>query len=178
MLERTALYDTDYGASFPQGNNYTTMFNDYSSANALYDQGPVLDMVADINYGMFYMAMDPDTQFQLSLANCTTGNCTWKHIQTLGVCSKCADITSDIGLDEGLYTLYGMTVTMDESVGLVTSLGDANYPDPSVLPGVGPLIAHVTTMARGNTNNALVCMGSEQRFNDKLHHNFRRHILD
>ncbi len=156
MLELTALYDTDYGASFPQGNNYTTMFNDYSSANALYDQGPSLDMVADITYGMFYTMMDPDTQFQLSIANCLTGNCTWKHIQTLSVCSKCADITSDIGLNEGLYTLYGMTVTMDESVGLVTSLGDANYPDPSVLPGVGPLIAHVTTMARGTTNDAPV----------------------
>jgi hypothetical protein len=113
-------------------------------------------MVADITYGMFYTMMDFDTRFQLSLANCITGNCTWNHIQTLSVCSKCADITSDIGVDGGLYTLYGLAVTMDESVGLITSLGDANYPDPSVLPGVGPLIAHVTTMARATTNDAPV----------------------
>jgi hypothetical protein len=152
MLEYSELYGDleDGGASYPQANNYTNMFLDYSSGTALYDQGPTLDMVADINHGMFYTAMDFDTQVQLSIANCVTGNCTYKHIQTLGVCSKCADVSNIIGHDEGLYTLYGLTVTMDEEIGLVSSWADAKYPDPTVLPGVGPLIAHTTTMARPN----------------------------
>lgn len=157
MIALPDLYaDLIDGASFPQGNNYTTRFNDYSSGNVLYDQGPTLDMVADITYGTFYTMMDYDTQVQLSLANCLTGNCTWKNIQSLSVCSKCADVTSKIGLDLGLYTLYGTTVTMDGHTGLVTSLGNTNYPDQSVLPGVGPLIAHVTTMARKTTNDSPV----------------------
>lgn len=70
------------------------------------------------------------------------------------MCSKCADITSKIYSDNynGIYTLYGNTVVMDQKAGLVTSWADTLYPDPSVLPGVGPLIAHVTTMARADTS--------------------------
>jgi hypothetical protein len=155
MLELDALYgDPLYGASYPQGNNYTMRYNDYSTYETLGDQGPTLDMVADITYGMYYTMMYNDTQTQLSIATCLTGNCTWRHIQTLGVCSKCADITSKIYDDthNGIYTLYGNAVEMDQRAGLVTSLGNTLYPDPSVLPGVGPLIVHVTTMARANTS--------------------------
>jgi hypothetical protein len=154
-LEIDGFYgDPIYGASYPQGNNYTTMYNKYSTSETLGDQGPTLDMVADITYGMYYTMMYNDTQTQLSIANCLYGNCTWSHIQTLGVCSKCADITSKIYSDNynGIYTLYGNTVVMDQKAGLVTSWADTLYPDPSVLPGVGPLIAHVTTMARADTS--------------------------
>jgi len=155
LLEIDALYaNPGYGANYPQGNNYTARYHDYSTSKTLGDQGPTLDMVADITYGMYYTMMYQDTQTQLSIADCPSGNCTWRHIQTLGVCSKCADITSGIYDDtyNGIYTLYGTTVEMDRKAGLVKSWADTLYPDSSVLPGVGPLIAHVTTMARANTS--------------------------
>jgi hypothetical protein len=151
MLELTSLYgDPDYGAKYPQGNNYTDKFLDYTTGTVVGDQGPSLDMVADISHGLYYTSMDFDTQFQLSIAQCPSGNCTWKNIQTLSVCSQCADISSLIGHDQGYYTLYGTKVAMDESIGLVSSLADSNYPDSTVLSGVGPLIAHITTLARPN----------------------------
>jgi hypothetical protein len=155
LRELDTLYgDPYYGAFYPQANNYTTRYFDYSTDETLGDQGPSLDMVADITYGMYYTMMNVDTQIQLSIAGCLTGNCTWKNIQTLGVCSKCADITSKIYNDNinGIYTLYGTTVEMNKRAGLVTSWANTLYPDPAVLPGIGPLIAHVTTMARANTN--------------------------
>lgn len=151
ILELNDLYgDPVDGAKYPQGNNYTDKFLDYSTGTTVGDQGPSLDMVADISHGLFYSSMYSDTQFQLSIANCLSGNCTWKNIQTLSVCSKCADISPSIGNDQGFYTLYGTQVAMDESIGLVSSLADSTYPDPAALPGVGPLIAHITTLARAN----------------------------
>jgi hypothetical protein len=153
-LIQLSPFDADElgGVSFPQGNNYSA-YNKYSTGDTLGDQGAALDMVADINYGMFYSAMHPDTQLQQSLATCYTGNCTWDHIQTLSVCYKCADITSKIGVDNGSYTLYSTTLDMRQDIGLVASLGDTEYPDPSVLPGVGPLIVHLTTMARATVDD-------------------------
>lgn len=153
MIELDGLYgDPVYGAIYPQGNNYTDKFLDYTTGTGLGDQGPSLDMVADISHGLYYTSMDFDTQFQLSIAKCGSGNCTWKNIQTLSVCSQCADISSLIGHDQGYYTLYGTLVAMDESTGLVSSLADTEYPDPTVLSGVGPLIAHITTLARPDLN--------------------------
>jgi hypothetical protein len=76
-LEIDGFYgDPIYGASYPQGNNYTTMYNKYPTSETLGDQGPTLDMVADITYGMYYTMMYNDTQTQLSIANCLYGNCT------------------------------------------------------------------------------------------------------
>lgn len=139
------------GAHFPQGNRNSQAL-DYATGTTLGDQGPALDMVADINYGMFYTQMHRDTQVQLTLASCYTGNCTWNHIQSLGVCSKCADISSGIGVDNEYYTLYSTTLKMDREIGLVTSLGNTKYPDPSILPGIGPLIVHTITMVRGTVD--------------------------
>ncbi len=102
--------------------------------------------------------MDFDTQVQLSIAKCGSGNCTWKNIQTLSVCSQCADISPLIGRDQGYYTLYQTEVIMDKNIGLVSSLADTEYPDPTVLVGVGPLIAHLTTLARPNlTSDPPMC---------------------
>ena len=139
-------------AIYPQGNNYSFAL-DYSTGNALGDQGPQLDMVADINYGMFFSISDRDTQFPLTVANCYYGNCTWDHIQTLSVCAKCADISSGIGEMNDSYTLYGTTLSMSQEIGLITSLGSTFYPDPKVLPDIGPLIVHFTAMVRATIND-------------------------
>ena len=139
-------------AIFPQGNNYSFAL-DYSTGTALGDQAPFLDMVADINYGMFFSVSDRDTQFPLTVASCFYGNCTWEHIQTLSVCTKCADISSGIGEMNDYYTLYGTTLTLSREVGLITSLGSTFYPDPTVLPDIGPLIVHFTAMVRATIND-------------------------
>jgi hypothetical protein len=149
-FELDALYDTDLGASYPQGNNYSLSL-DYSTGNTLGDQGPVLDMVADINYGMFYTMMDRDTQTQLTVANCDSGNCTWDHIQTLSVCSRCADVTSYIDETENYFSLYDMSISRD--VGLIASEGNTLYPDTRVLQNIGPLIVHFAAMARGTIDD-------------------------
>jgi hypothetical protein len=144
--------NTNLTATYPQGNNYSLALQ-YSTGNTLGDQGPALDMVADINYGMFYYISDPDTQIQLTIASCYFGNCTWEHIQTLSVCSQCADVTSDIGQADGYYTLYGENVTMSQDTGLITSLGSTFYPDPTVLQDIGPLIVHFTAIVRETTED-------------------------
>jgi hypothetical protein len=108
-------------------------------------------MVADINYGMFYTEMDRDTQYQLSIASCYYGNCSWDHIQTLGVCSQCADVTSYIEETQNYYTLYDMSMSQD--VGLISSEGNTLYPDSRVLQNIGPLIVHFAAMARGTIND-------------------------
>lgn len=145
LLQLDDLYHDYFGATYPQGNNYTLSL-DYSTGDTLGDQGPVLDMVAAINYGMYYTIAEHDTQTQLPVATCDTGNCTWAHVQTLGVCSKCADVTSYIEVNQQYYTLYGMT--MDRNVGLITSGADTNYPDDRVLQDIGPLVTHFAAMAR------------------------------
>lgn len=94
------LGQLDILAQFPKGDNYSS-YAEYSTGSTLGDQGPVLDMVAAINFGMFYTVVARDLQVELLPINCTAGNCTWTHIQTFGVCSKCADISSLIEVSGG-----------------------------------------------------------------------------
>lgn len=147
QLDNVKLAIDDFMASYPQANIYNVSY-DYSTGNVLGDQGPRLDMVGAINYGLYYTVLDPDIQVQLlALGECYTGNCTWPHIQALGVCSQCVDITSDIRSNNGFYTLYD--VEMDQDVGLISSEGYVTYPSSSYLQDIGPLISHLAVMARG-----------------------------
>jgi len=115
----------------------------------------MIDMIADINYGMYYTQRHIDSQALLTSANCYFGNCTWDHIQTLGVCSKCADISDQIIIDptdDRYFTTQLYQIFMRRDVGLIESIGNTFYPDASVLPGIGPLIIHWIAMARGAPN--------------------------
>lgn len=144
----SGLAQLDIPSYFPRGDNYS-IFDQYSTGLTLGDQGPVPDMVAAIDYAAFYDVLKSDLQYELLPVNCTTGNCTWAHVQTLGVCSTCADISNLIEVSGGHYVVSN-NLQLETTSGFVTAAGFTEYPDPTVLPGVGPLIIKFVAMARQN----------------------------
>jgi len=115
---------------------------------------PLFLRVADINYGMFYSSAGVDTrQIQLAGAICAFGNCTWEHVSSLSVCSKCADVSSYIDESEEYYTLNLYDLYMRRDIGLIVSVGDTLYPDNTVLQDIGPLIVHWSAIVRDDVNN-------------------------
>jgi hypothetical protein len=103
---------------------------------------------------MFYSSAGVDTrQIQLAGAICAFGNCTWEHVSSLSVCSKCADVSSYIDESEEYYTLNLYDLYMRRDIGLIVSVGDTLYPDNTVLQDIGPLIVHWSAIVRDDVNN-------------------------
>ncbi|ETS79526.1 hypothetical protein PFICI_09379 [Pestalotiopsis fici W106-1] len=71
-------------------------YSDYAYGGIMSTREPTLSMKAAINNGLFDTSDEPQNDFTIS-ASCATGNCTWSSTYyTLGVCSKCANTTSQI----------------------------------------------------------------------------------
>ena len=137
----------DIAAKMPRGNNYSLALEG-TTGTTLGDQEPVSDMVAAINYAAFYDVSELDLQYRSIPFICETGNCTWPHVQTLGVCSECADI-SDLISTSGNYWTVSNGLQLDIADGVISAAGFPLYPDPAKLPGVGPLIMKFVAMVHG-----------------------------
>jgi hypothetical protein len=74
-------------ARLSNSTNYTS--NDPGNANTV-----DTDMKANIWAGLF--ATDPFGDWSIPNYYCTSGNCTWSEHSSLGICSKCADISSKL----------------------------------------------------------------------------------
>ncbi|KAF3025747.1 hypothetical protein E8E14_014411 [Neopestalotiopsis sp. 37M] len=71
-------------------------YSDYAAGAIMAMREPTLGMKSAINTGVYDMSDEPQYDFDIS-ASCSTGNCTWlSTYYTLGVCSKCANTTSQI----------------------------------------------------------------------------------
>lgn len=106
-----------------------------------------------------------DTFFGWSTPNyyCATGNCTWEDYSTLGVCSRCADITSklektcNVMTFPGLNNATGCDVSLPNGFSLSGSgqqlnrvfAASANY-DSLVYSNYTAALAHVQTIGRGD----------------------------
>ena len=128
----------------PRGNNYSLALEG-TTGTTLGDQEPVSDMVAAINYAAFYDVSELDLQYRSIPFICETGNCTWPHVQTLGVCSECADI-SDLISPSGNYWTVSNGLQLDIADGVISAAGFPLCPDPAKLPGVGPLVMKFVAM--------------------------------
>jgi hypothetical protein len=144
---QAGLFQVDNLAGYPQGDNYTTTYVDYSGTGTLGSQWPDSDMVAAVNYAVYYNVMEPDLRFEYLPKICSSGNCTWAHHSTLGVCSYCGDASNAISISGDNY-LISNGLELDINNGLIASAGFPLYPDPSIVPGVGPLITKFVSLAK------------------------------
>ena len=128
----------------PRGDNYS-VWAEYSSGTTLGDQKPTPDMVAAIDFAVFYDMSKSDIQFELLPFTCTTGNCTWPHVQSLGVCSECADV-SDLITTSGDHWIVSNGLELEMKFGIIASAGYTTYPDAAKLPNIGPLILKFVAM--------------------------------
>ncbi|KAF2142326.1 uncharacterized protein K452DRAFT_358148 [Aplosporella prunicola CBS 121167] len=71
-------------------------YNSYEKSHGSASDYPSLSMKSAIVAGLYDMERDPRYSFQVT-ATCPTSNCTWDQpYRSLAVCSKCADVTSNL----------------------------------------------------------------------------------
>ncbi|KAK4553177.1 hypothetical protein LTR86_009707 [Recurvomyces mirabilis] len=120
---------------------------------------PFTEMITAVYSGFGYPASVNDADTVVNLVNCTSGNCDFQTYSSLAVCYQCADISDTIitpcdvdGVNkcntnsEVLLTLPDGSLTLDSVFGIVNTTSDTQYPDTSVMSGIGPLIAHWKAM--------------------------------
>ncbi|KAF7554836.1 hypothetical protein G7046_g6700 [Stylonectria norvegica] len=102
LISRATTYDMGYTmeTSF-QGNNS-------QKSNYTLDTQTPLSMQAAMLLGLSRSPWEID---QEALVQCPTSNCTWDQFNTLGVCHKCNDVTSDLrrvtDFGKALVAIYG-----------------------------------------------------------------------
>lgn len=66
-----------------------------------------------------------ETIRQQSTSRCPTGNCTWDEFETLGVCSRCADVTPDLTRVDNFTDFLNLAESMRvDDLGFGMSLGE------------------------------------------------------
>ena len=96
---------------------------------------------------------------------CPSGNCTWPSYTTLGVCSECNNITSQIKASCNIgwgfqnnrtdYSYNDYEICWYELIGAGDLPGNASYPGPNVAPTYGGMRGDTTkfvTRCSGNGN--------------------------
>ncbi|KAL2140154.1 hypothetical protein VTI28DRAFT_4203 [Corynascus sepedonium] len=86
-----------------------------------YHQDPFLELNM-----MSALIMAPNNDVNLPMFYCSTGNCTWPPIATLGFCSRCSDISSRIELEcETGESIVGSTTQITQTCTAILAGGTA-----------------------------------------------------
>ncbi|KAL1615635.1 hypothetical protein SLS54_008902 [Diplodia seriata] len=86
------MVPSEINSTIPIGRTYS----DYAPGGIMALKNPTLSMKAAISTGLYDTSADPLADFDVT-PYCPTGNCTWTEpYQSLGVCSKCANITESL----------------------------------------------------------------------------------
>lgn len=163
ITQRLRNLSEDNTAWVPRGTGYDD-WDRYTTGNTPGDQGPYPNMVAAIYNGFFTSSANTDEQSQSIATYCWSGNCTLGTYQSLGVAYKCANITDKIINQCGSSSCTGPNDTyalpgglsLNTTNGLVNMTGTTVYPDPAVLPDIGPMIAHFSIIASNSGNYSVM----------------------
>ncbi|KAK5122238.1 hypothetical protein LTR85_004148 [Meristemomyces frigidus] len=161
IVQKTGTYDVDPtvdSCSVPISNTY---YNDWQYGDKDGDEQPCTDcllildfidiqMISAIDSGFMQPASTSNADNVVQLVDCDTGNCTFAQYTSLAVCSKCADISHTVVIPcdkddcppSQRIHLPDDSLSLDTINGFVNITSDTLYPNTSVLPEVGPLIAH------------------------------------
>lgn len=116
------------------------------------DQMPYVWTISAIDAGFLYPSNLQQTDTVINLVTCPSGNCTFGLYSTLGLCSKCANITDQVLCGNAykdpkscpageLTRLPDNSVSLNATTGVVNITSDDRYPQYSHMSGIGPLVA-------------------------------------
>lgn len=148
-MQKTGTYNvssSDDSCNVPISNTYYYQWQ-YGDKDG--DEQPYVPMISSLISGFLEPSSTTNEDSIIDLVTCDTGNCTFEEYTSLAVCSKCADIshtivipcdTDDCPPSQRVH-LPDDSLSLDAVNGYLNITSNTGYPNTSVLPDVGPLIA-------------------------------------
>lgn len=166
IIDEKASVQNITNCSVPVSNTY---YDSWQYGDGAGDELPLIPMVSAIDTGFMYPADYSDYDSIERYVDCATGNCTFGQYTSLAVCSSCANISDSVitpcyhdgcPSSERIH-LPDDSLSLDPVNGYLNITSDTVYPNASLLPDIGPLIARYKALGSANFSIAPYALNAQ-----------------